>query len=151
MPGPARKPTRLRLIQGNPSKRPLNKREPQPKVGVPPCPKHLDAEAKREWIRMSRQLEPLGLLTVIDRAALAAYCQAWSRWVEAETLVSEHGLILTSPNGYPMPSPYVTVANKAMRAMHSLLVEFGMTPSSRSRIKVGEPAKVDPFDDLLTG
>jgi len=33
---------------------------------------------------MSQQLLRLGLLTVIDWAAFAAYCTVFGRWVEAE-------------------------------------------------------------------
>jgi P27 family predicted phage terminase small subunit len=50
-----------------------------------------------------------------------------------------------------MPHPLLAIANKAMRQMHSLLAEFGMTPSARSRIKTGSPEMADPFDDLLSG
>jgi hypothetical protein len=39
---------------------------------------------------------------------------------------------------------------KAMKQMQSWLAEFGMTPSSRSRVKAGEPGEAsDPFEDLL--
>lgn len=150
MPNPP-KPTVLKLIQGNPGKRAINRREPQPRAGIPPCPKHLSRPARVEWKRVAEQLAEIGLLTQIDRAALAAYCQAWGRWVESEEKLAQAGTIIKSPNGYPMPSPYLTVANKAMRQMHSLLNEFGMTPSSRSRLKAGMPQEADPFDDLLNG
>jgi len=49
-----------------------------------------------------------------------------------------------------MKSPYLTVADQSMEAMRKLLVEFGLTPSSRSRIKLpaeGRPA--DEFDLFL--
>ncbi len=72
--GPAPKPTRMKVLAGNPGKRPLNRREPQPKPGLPRCPAQLSEEAKREWKRISKELDRLGLLTVLDRAALSAYC-----------------------------------------------------------------------------
>ena len=139
--GPAPKPTRLKALAGNPGKRPLNRHEPQPKAGLPRCPTQLSEEAKREWKRISKELERLGLLTVLDRAALSAYCQAWGRWIEAEERLRQHGVIVKSPNGFPVQSPYLAVANRAMAQMGKLLVEFGLSPSSRSRIQ-------SPIDDL---
>jgi P27 family predicted phage terminase small subunit len=150
MPNPP-KPTRLRVITGNPSRRPLNQDEPRPKLGIPPCPKFLNKPARAEWKRITPLLLEVGLLSQIDRAALTAYCQAWGRWADAEQMLSKVGTLVKSPNGYPMPHPYLAIANKAMRQMHSLLLEFGMSPSARSRIKAGEPQKADPFEDLLTG
>ena len=77
------KPTRLKLIDGNPGKRPINAREPNPMAGVPTCPAHLSPRAKAEWKRLARQMNALGIVTELDRAALAAYCQAYGRWAEA--------------------------------------------------------------------
>ena len=76
----------------------------------------------------------LGLVTEVDKAALAGYCQAWARWVEAEEQLTRFGAVIKSPSGYPIQSPYLPIANKALDQMTRLLVEFGMSPSSRSRV-----------------
>ncbi len=96
------------------------------------------------------ELLSLGLLTSIDRAALAAYCQAWGRWVEAEEALKKHGVVVRSPNGFPIQSPYLAIANKARDQMRSMLTEFGMSPSSRSRV-VAEPTNTgpSPYDEFL--
>ncbi len=147
--GPAPKPTRLKVLAGNPGKRALNRHEPQPTPGVPPCPVQLSEEAKREWKRISKELDRLGLLTVLDRAALSAYCQAWGRWIEAEERLRQHGVIVKSPNGFPVQSPYLAVANKAMAQMGKLLVEFGLSPASRARIQ--SPTENPDDDEFLPG
>jgi hypothetical protein len=51
---------------------------------LPRCPAHLSDVARKEWRRIATPLYRMGVLSVTDRAALAAYCQAWARWVEAE-------------------------------------------------------------------
>ena len=48
------------------------------------CPEHLSPAAQAEWRRLAQSLQQDGLLTQVDRAALAAYCQSYGRWVEAE-------------------------------------------------------------------
>jgi phage terminase small subunit len=81
------KPNRLKLMTGNPGKRPINAREPKPGVAVPTCPAHLNPSAKAEWKRLARQMHVLGMISHLDRAALAPYCQAYGRWAEAERVI----------------------------------------------------------------
>ena len=38
---------------------------------------------------VSRELYNLGLLSKIDQAVLAAYCQCYARWVKAERAINE--------------------------------------------------------------
>jgi P27 family predicted phage terminase small subunit len=110
-----------------------------PAVRLPACPPHLQGEARKEWRRIGRKLLACGLLTEIDGAALALYCQAWARWIEAEGNLVRYGTVIKAPSGYPIASPYLSIANTAMTQMARLLVEFGMTPSSRSRVAVVPP------------
>ena len=128
----------------------MSENEPNPEPAIPECPEELSDEAKKEWTRVSAELLPMGLLSRIDRAALAGYCQAWATWLEAQASLREYGVIIKSPNGYPMPSPYLSVANKAFEQMRMMLAEFGMSPSSRTRVQALPPADGDdPFAEFL--
>ena len=150
MQGRKPKPTALKQLAGNPGKRALNKNEPKPS-GVPTCPDHLDVIAKAEWERVSGELVVLGLLTTIDRAALAAYCAAYSRWINAEEQVQRFGAVIKSPkSGFPIQNPYAAIANTAIDQMRKFASEFGMTPASRSRLSVGTPTSADPFTEFMT-
>lgn len=150
MAGRRPKPTALKELQGNPGHRPLNKREPKP-TGTPTCPRHLDEEAKKEWKRISAELTTLGLLTSVDRAALAAYCAAYSRWVKAEESIQRFGAVIKSPkSGFPIQNPYVSVANTALDHMRKFAIEFGLTPASRTRLQVSpDHGSGDPFADFM--
>ncbi len=106
---------------------------------LPACPAHLQGEGRKEWARMGRKLREHGLITDLDGGALALYCQAWARWIEAERQLMKYGTVVKSPSGYPMQSPYLAIANKAMDQMLRVLVEFGMSPSARSRVTVNRP------------
>jgi P27 family predicted phage terminase small subunit len=110
---------------------------PEPKL--PACPAHLQGEARKEWKRMGKKLLDCGLMTEIDGAALALYCQSWARWVEAEGNLLKYGTVMKSPTGFPIQSPYLAIANKAMNQMTRLLVEFGMSPSARTRVAISKP------------
>lgn len=145
------KPTSQKILEGNPGKRPLNRNEPQ-FSGEVTCPKHLNKIAKSEWKRVSKELSAQGLLTTVDRSTLAAYCTNYARWVEAEENLAKPNtkLVYVTKSGYPLPNPFIAVAKTAMDQMHKFAIEFGFTPSSRSRLSVSEPAKSeDPFTDFM--
>jgi P27 family predicted phage terminase small subunit len=141
------KPTHLRLVTGNPGKRALPKAEAKVVPALPSPPPHLSDEAKVEWGRISEDLFKVGLLSGIDRAALAAYCQAYGRWVQAEKSLAEMakrdlltaGLLIKTTNGNAIQNPLVGIANKAAADMVRYAAEFGMTPSARSRIDAEAP------------
>ena len=100
------KPTAVKVLEGNPGKRSLNTKEPKPEKKAPRCPSWLEDEAKKEWKRMAKQLEHLGILTEVDMAAFAGYCQAYARWKEAEEFITQHGTIVKTPSGYWPQVPY---------------------------------------------
>jgi P27 family predicted phage terminase small subunit len=147
MRGRKPKPTALKLIEGNPGKRPINGVEPKPPNSVPSCPSHLSPTAKTEWKRLAQALNQIGLLTQIDRSVLAAYCQAYGRWVEAERKLAETPPILKTPAGYVQVSPWITISNKQVELMTRLMGELGLSPSSRSRLAVQVPTGPKPWDE----
>lgn len=143
--GPPKKPTNLKLVEGTFRKDRAPANEPKPEIAVPGPPAHLAASAKAEWKRVAKELAQLGLLSRIDRAALAAYCEAWADWVDASKLcankvdengnVSDRKVIKTAAGNF-IENPYFSIKKRSMELMHKFLTEFGMTPASRSRINV---------------
>jgi P27 family predicted phage terminase small subunit len=101
---------------------------------LPSCPPHLNPAAAAEWRRIAKALQRAGVLTGFDRAALAAYCQAWGRWVEAEERLKETPALVRTPSGYVQQSPWLGIANKQLEIMGRYMVELGLTPAARSRV-----------------
>ena len=146
------KPTALKMLEGNPGGRPLNTKEPKPAKKAPRCPSWLEDEAKKEWKRMAKVLEQMGLLTEMDMAAFAGYCQAYARWKEAEEFLTQHGSMVRTPNGYLQQVPQVSIAQTNMKIMLKFCEQFGLTPSARSRIVGGENGdEEDEMEKLLEG
>ena len=146
-PGKRPAPTVLKLIRGEKKKSRLNQNEPQPKLEAPKCPVFLSSVAKKEWKRMVAELEPLGLLTKIDCAALAGYGDAYGRWADASKILQKTGLIIKI-NDYPVRNPALSIISQALKEMKGFLTEFGMTPSSRARVNVPKPKPKSPFDKI---
>lgn len=151
MRGPKPTPTALKIVRGNPGKRALPENEPTPQPGAT-APSWLTPLAAQHWPTVAQQLEEAGVLTVMDAPALALYCEAFARWKQATDHVLQHGQAVTSPTGVVKQSPYLLIANKARDQMAKMLIEFGMTPSSRSLVTKAKPdANRNPFADLVKG
>lgn len=146
MRGRKSKSTRLKLITGNPGKHPLNPREPRPDANVPECPPELGPLAKKEWNRLVGELAKLRIVTNLDRAALGAYCGSYALWAEATQAIQTYGSMVKSPSGYPMQSPYISIANRQAEIMMRIASEFGFTPASRSRIKAPPDDEPELFE-----
>ncbi len=144
--GPKPTPTALRRLQGNPGKRAWNHDEPVPPADLPTCPDHLNAAAREEWDRLASVLHEMGVVTLVDRAALAAYCQCYGRWVEAEEKMRTTPMLLKTASGYVQQSPWLSIANKQLELMGRYMAELGLTPASRSRVtSVNLPAADEPL------
>lgn len=98
------------------------------------CPPELAPAARQEWHQIVAELTRLGVLSSFDRGPLAAYCNAYAGFMEAIAMVEKHGAVIKSPNGFPVQSPYLTLANKHESTMLRIAEQFGFTPASRRRI-----------------
>ncbi len=168
-------PTRLRLLRGNPQRRPLNALEPDPARGVPDAPRWFNVLQLEGWETMVRALEPMGVLTISDGPALAILAQAWAEWREAEATVAVRGAYYETPMGGSTSSssgeqqslpgcapkddraaggvwirahPAVAVAANAWRRVASMLAEFGLTPAARARLQVAPQDEPDAFAEF---
>ena len=161
MRGRRPKPTLLKLVTGNPGKRAINLREPKPVPKMPEPPAALSAEARQEWDTVAPQLFELGLLTSLDRMALAAYCEASACWALAQRALAEmaerdpvtRGLLIKTTNGNAIQNPLIGIRNKAQSDMARYAAEFGMTPSARSRVKdeaLAPVKEIDPAAEWLS-
>ena len=103
---------------------------------TPEPPTHLGRGGKAEWRRVARTLVDMGLLTVLDLTALAAYCASYQLWVKAERSIAKKGETYTSSTGLEKTSPWVRIARDAKADMRIFASEFGLTPATRSRLSI---------------
>ncbi len=107
----------------------------------PDPPDWLDETARACWEQIAPQLDEMGCLARIDAHALARYCGLWSRWRKAEEFIAKYGETYPLKDGsgnikYFAQFPQVAIAHRLSLALTKIEAEFGMTPSSRSRIEV---------------
>lgn len=142
-------PRKLKILRGNPGQRPLPKNEPQPQASKLKSPVKLSPLARKQWRLVAKQLGELGLLTVLDEHALVLYCEAFARFRKASEELEAKGLMVESPNGYLIPSPCVSIVNQSTSQMMKILTEFGMTPSSRTRVAAPGKASKDEWKEFF--
>jgi P27 family predicted phage terminase small subunit len=148
-PGPKPKPTKLQVLRGNPGKKSKKQLEEADAIKPPVLdetmtpPDYLDDEAVREWNRVAPILIELGLMTEVDTPALAIYCGAYARYTQAARQLNKEKLVTTYKTGATAQNTLIGVMNTAAKTMKEFMVEFGMTPSARTRIKLPEKPKPD--------
>jgi P27 family predicted phage terminase small subunit len=152
MAGRKPKPTQLKLLEGNPGKRPLPQNEPKPAPIAPDCPEWLCDDAKAEWARICPQLERLGLLTQVDMAAMVGYCESWAQYKKCLEFLHKHGEVYPIKNEdgsikYLQQVPQVSIANKALGNIRAAASQIGLSPSDRGRIQV--PGADNDNDEVM--
>ena len=146
------RPTELRVIEGNPGNRPI---PPTVKPPIPSRPQsppaHLTTEAKSEWKRLAPVIHKIGLLTAMDRAVFAAYCQAYGDWVVGQKMLNElrakggaGAMLSKTSNGNIIQNPLVGVVNQARRDMVRFGEQLGLSPSARTQVAAHDPRTAAP-------
>jgi P27 family predicted phage terminase small subunit len=148
--GPRKTPTSLRVLRGNPSRRPLPTGEPtpQPLEGDVAPPAWLEPAARVAWTRLAAVLSRCGLLTALDVDALAALCAAIADRDAARVMLQRGGLVVKTASGFPVVSPYWAIESRASERVRRLLIEFGMTPASRTNVTRATPPAPEPRNPL---
>lgn len=155
MAGRRPKPTVLRLVTGNPGKRPTNKNEPKPKRIVPSCPDYLNEVGKVAWGRLSVLLDRIGVLTEADIAALERLCDCYADIIACRKLIAIDGrtykTIDMNGNTLIKGNPAVGQLRAADSQFKSYLIEFGLTPAARSKVHAtpDDDDKKDPLAEFF--
>ena len=152
------KPTNLKILQGNKHKERINLNEPKFDRSMPKCPSYLNKTAKAIWLKKARELNQAGVLTVIDDSALATYSQLFSRYLDLEGDIAKEGTVVIK-KGFDKEgevveldtkiNPKVVESRLTVQQLRQYETEFGMTPSSRSRIQVVNPESGDEGDEFF--
>jgi len=138
--GPPKLPDRIKVLRGG-----AGEDEIKWPLGTPEMPAELTGEAAAEWGRLVAELEPRGVLSPLDRSALMALCQQWALYQEAREVIEREGHFYQSPNGRKFLNPWTTIAKDALKSWSGLMLEFGLSPASRARLRI--PTAAAPRDE----
>lgn len=147
IPGPKPKPTHLRIVQGDRPDR-INKAEPRPSAKPPRAPEWLGEDAKKVWRRTVTQLKAMGIASEADRDLLAAYCTTVVNLQRATEIVDRTGIMVKGRRDGVVKNPAVQIQRDAAQLVARLAAEFGLSPSSRTRLRSTDATEHD-IGDLL--
>jgi P27 family predicted phage terminase small subunit len=133
-------PTALKILRGNPGQRPLNLNEPQPEALEAKVPPELaaldDKEARKEWRRTIVPAIERRQITAADRAVALAHCLLWAEWRRLALEAAVSPTVIIGEDNRPHSNPLRRMAHQTLEKLLRVDVELGLTPSSRSRVKV---------------
>ncbi len=145
MAGRPRKPTALKLVEGNRGKRATNSKEPEPLLlnDLEP-PTHLPAHVAEVWRELAPKLRRAQVLTELDTpllemtaAAIANYRLTMAKTAEGKVMMRNE------ETGSVSLSPWVMLQSMSFKQAMGALQQWGATPAARSRVMV------DPQQDLF--
>ena len=149
-PGPAPTPTVIKKMRGNPGGRPLNEKEPKPvQTKVKRMPRGLSNDAKKLWRTLATTLIDWGVLTDWDIPAFMLMAEHYAIAMQASRIITEEGLQTIDEHKCQRKHPLLQVMRDSSTAFRLYASEFGLTPSSRSRLSVQPPAEELGLKDLL--
>ncbi|MBT2771323.1 phage terminase small subunit P27 family [Halomonas sp. ISL-60] len=156
MAGRRPKPTDVKRAAGNPGGRPLNENEIESDViqNFEP-PSHLSERAKEAWLRIVEHYSHTKVVQITDEIALESLCEVYAdiRELREEIAINGRTFISTDRTGSTLikRNPAVAELSDADKRLRAWLVEFGLTPSSRSKFNTDGSAKgdEDPLDEFL--
>lgn len=147
------KPTELKKLAGNPGKRKLNDAEPQFGAAEIRVPRgKLPPEARELWKVLAPQLAQSGVLKATDLPALEVLCLHYAMVRRAWAIVAEKGVTAESTTAAGVvikKNPAAGVLRENSMAFKGYLTEFGLTPSSRVRIKAEPAEREESLAELL--
>lgn len=128
-------PSHLKVVRGTTRADRANPSEPKPARMIPDAPEHMTDRAREIWPYVAGVADKMGILTEADGLALQLMCEAYSNIRSAQDeIVSAGGETYVTEGGLIKAHPAVAMRNDASRRLQSLLAEFGMSPSSRSKV-----------------
>ncbi|SFN23137.1 phage terminase small subunit P27 family [Nitrosomonas communis] len=146
MAGRNRKPTHLKIVEGNKGKRAINGQEPDPDYlnDLTP-PEFLTDSAKVVWEEIAQNLRDARVLTVLDIPMLQMVCESVATYRNAVKKCEERhakGSIGESSSiGY-----WEMIKSMSFKQAMAAMQQFGMSPAARTRIAIQPQGELDLGD-----
>jgi P27 family predicted phage terminase small subunit len=148
-------PTQLKILRGNPGKRKIKTGEPTPPESGVEMPEYLGPVARARWAVMLPLLQGVRVMTRADVEALARYCDTYEWWLATRAKLRADGDTYPILNDagdikYIAQRPEVAIAHKLAAQLHALEADFGLTPSSRTKLATQVEVKKDELEEFFT-
>ena len=162
-------PTKIRILNGNPSRRPLPANEPQFAPGIPDRPAGMSASARKQWDGLVGEMANSGVLRRVDGGALSMLCEDLAMLDTLRKGLAAQASEITKKakekkqqiSGNALTALSRTTEGRrtlsTIRELSAQIIiqrrEFGLTPSSSTRVQAsgGGAQFIDPLEQALCG
>ena len=148
MRGRPRKPSHLKLLDGNPGHKPFTF-GPTFEKGFGSCPKYISKEGKKLWKTLTKELDSQGMSAKVYGALLEGLCYWYGEFRRLVIEVAEEDTFKSATSGYEGPRPQVKMSQVAFQNYKSACVEFGFSPASSSRVSAPKTKKQSLKDSIM--
>ena len=153
MPGRKKTPSAMKILKGTNQPCRMNPREPKPLVVELKCPSYLTAQGKRTFKNLAKLLKDMKVAAASDQQALAMLSDMYSIYRQMRDTLKKNGFTyeIETQNGGTMhrARPEVAILNEAWKNTRSMMSEFGLTPSSRTKVSASGPNEENPLDKFI--
>jgi P27 family predicted phage terminase small subunit len=137
--GPAKTPTKMRVLRGERRPSQINYLEPKPEVmDAFDAPEDISQTARSVWRETVAALKPTGVLTIADIETLRHYCEAVARYRQASDSLNKSGLLVRGRKGDAVKNPLNQIVRDNADLVRAYARELGLTPSSRASLRGGD-------------
>jgi hypothetical protein len=162
-------PTKIRMLNGNPSRRPLPTNEPQFAPGIPDRPKGMSVDARKHRDGLVHEMANAGVLRRVDGGALAMLCEDLAMLDTLRKGLASQAREITKKakqKKQQISGNALTVLSRTtegrrtfstIRELSAQVIiqrrEFGLTPSASTRVQACGPGAgfIDPLEQALCG
>lgn len=120
-------------LYGDLAERERNTPSPQKKL-TPRCPGRLTKEQRKEWRFYATILKNYGMFTIANAPILELIAVNMVQYKECLKKVQETGMLIKSPNGFPVYNPYWSAMNKIEGKILKCLNELGLSSTGLAKI-----------------
>jgi P27 family predicted phage terminase small subunit len=113
------------------------------------APEILDSNGKKEWARVSQQLNKLKFVEDVDYQIVTFYCLAFQDVLKYEAECKAGGDVITTEKGYQVKAPAATLKREALEMVLKFGRELGIGPCVRKRLAIAEQEAEDEFTAFL--
>lgn len=143
-------PTAIKKARGDRKSR-IAANEPNLPIGFPLPPDHVQGTAREYWLKICPILEQMGVVTMADALAVERLAACYAELVELDEDIRQNGHTqkteTVSGATLERQRPQVAMRSDADRRFKMYLIEFGLTPASRSGVsRVDEQKSSTGFD-----
>jgi P27 family predicted phage terminase small subunit len=143
--GRTRKPRALHVIEGTFKASRHAGADVEAPAGVPDVPQGLVGVALEAWRALTTRMSSQGTLSLVDDIALENHVRLHALVVRIEAEVAALPALTYDKDGEPKAHPLVAQLRAGRMALRTSLQEFGMSPSSRTRVTRPVTPAADPL------